>query len=199
MKTIICVTFLFVLSCVNKGKSITNEELNTLLNKTTTQYFQTKDKKYLDVAYDQLKYNRDFKVKGLSGKNSLPIVSLLLNLKKYDELEILLANNKTINKYNRLNTLNIVRFLKNKHINKVKADSYIYENIQRINDSLNKIPQDSLIYADYFSMRMFLVGKKVALKEVDSMKAVNKRYSDIFYDAILKDAIENYPDENLPK
>jgi hypothetical protein len=109
MKTIICFSFLFVLSCVNTKKNITNEELNVLLNKTTMQYFQTKDKKYLDVAYEQLKYNKDFVEKGLSGKNSLPIVSLLLNLKKYDELEELLIKNKSINEYSRINTLNTTR------------------------------------------------------------------------------------------
>lgn len=197
MKTIICVSFLFVLSCVNTKKNITNEELNTLLNKTTMQYFQTKDKKYLDVAYEQLKYNKDFREVGLSGKNSLPIISLLLNLKKYNELENLLVKNKSINEYSRLNTLNTVRYLKFKDKNLPKAKLYIVESLKMIKDTIDKKPNDSLRYADYFSMRMFLVGKKGALKEVDSMKAVNKRYSDIFYDAILKDAIESYPDEYL--
>ncbi|WP_141672846.1 hypothetical protein [Flavobacterium crassostreae] len=199
MKTIICFSFLFVLSCVNTKKNITNEELNVLLNKTTMQYFQTKDKKYLDVAYEQLKYNKDFVEKGLSGKNSLPIVSLLLNLKKYDELEELLIKNKSINEYSRLNTLNTTRYLKFKDKDLPKAKLYIAESLKMIKDTIDKKPNDSLRYADYFSMRMFLVGKKGALKEVDSMKAVNKRYSDIFYDAILKDAIESYPDEYLPK
>ena len=68
-----------------------------------------------------------------------------------------------------------------------------------IKDTIDKKPNDSLRYADYFSMRMFLVGKKGALKEVDSMKAVNKRYSDVFYDEILKEAIKSYPDEYLSK
>ena len=199
MKTIICFSFLFVLSCVNTKKNITNEELNVLLNKTTMQYFQTKDKKYLDVAYEQLKYNKDFVEKGLSGKNSLPIVSLLLNMKKYDELEELLIKNKSINEYSRINTLNTTRYLKFKDKDLPKAKLYIAESLKMIKDTIDKKPNDSLRYADYFSMRMFLVGKKGALKEVDSMKAVNKRYSDIFYDAILKDGIESYPDEYLPK
>ena len=199
MKTIICFSFLFVLSCVNTKKNITNEELNVLLNKTTMQYFQTKDKKYLDVAYEQLKHNKDFVEKGLSGKNSLPIVSLLLNMKKYDELEELLIKNKSINEYSRINTLNTTRYLKFKDKDLPKAKLYIAESLKMIKDTIDKKPNDSLRYVDYFSMRMFLVGKKGALKEVDSMKAVNKRYSDIFYDAILKDGIESYPDEYLPK
>lgn len=199
MKILICTSFLFVLSCVNTKKNITNEELNTLLSKTNMQYFETKEKKYLDFAYEQLKYNEDFREEGLSGKNSLPIISLLLNLKKYNELENLLLKTKSINEYSRLNTLNTVRYLKFKDNNLPKAKLYIAESLKMIKDTIDKKPNDSLRYADYFSMRMFLVGKKGALKEVDSMKAVNKRYSDIFYDAILKDAIESYPDEYLSK
>lgn len=199
MKILICTSFLFVLSCVNTKKNITNEELNILLSKTNIQYFQTKEKKYLDLAYEQLKYNKDFREEGLLGKNSLPIISLLLNLKKYNELEKLLIKTKSINEYSRLNTLNTVRYLKFKDKDLPKAKLYIAESLKMIKDTIDKKPNDSLRYADYFSMRMFLVGKKGALKEVDSMKAVNKRYSDIFYDAILKDAIESYPDEYLAK
>lgn len=44
MKILICTSFLFVLSCVNTKKNITNEELNTLLSKTNMQYFETKKK-----------------------------------------------------------------------------------------------------------------------------------------------------------
>jgi len=199
MKILICTSFLFVLSCVNTKKNITNEELNILLSKTNIQYFQTKEKKYLDLAYEQLKYNKDFREEGLLGKNSLPIISLLLNLKKYNELEKLLIKTKSINEYSRLNTLNTVRYLKFKDKDLPKAKLFIAESLKMIKDTIDKKPNDSLRYADYFSMRMFLVGKKGALKEVDSMKAVNKRYSDIFYDAILRDAIESYPDEYLPK
>ena len=79
---------------------------------------------------------------------------------------------------------------------KEKADSYIEKNINRISDSLNKKEKDSLIYADYFSMRMFLVGKKNTLKEIDSMQVSNKKYSDIFYD-LLKESIDAYPDDHL--
>jgi hypothetical protein len=45
-------------------------------------------------------------------------------------------------------------------------------------------------------MRMFLVGKKNTLKEIDSMQVSNKEYSDIFYD-LLKESIDAYPDDHL--
>lgn len=198
MKTIICTCLLFALSCTNTNKNITNEDLNILINKSSMLYFQTKEKKHLETAYKSLKYNKDFSEKGLSGKNSLPIISLLMNLKKYDELDKLLAENKTINEYNRKNTLNIVRYLNNFEKDRVKSKSYINENIKRINDSIRKAPKDSLLYADYFSMRMFLKGKATTLKEIDSMQTINKKYSEMFYKSILKETIEAYPDENLP-
>ena len=118
-----------------------------------------------------------------------------MNLKKYDELGKLLTRASNLNEYNRLNTLNIVRYLKLKNTNKQKANSYIEDNIIRITDSLNMKSKDSLIYADYFSMRMFLVGKEKAIMEIDSMQ-INKEYSDDFYE-LLKESIKVYPDEHL--
>ncbi|RUT70277.1 hypothetical protein D0817_10685 [Flavobacterium cupreum] len=186
---------MMLFSCVKTKESINNEDLNLFLSQSISKYYATKDQKHLLLAYNKLQYNKDFVENGLVGKNSLPIISLLLSLKKYDELEKLLVNNITINKYNRLNTLNTVRFLKFKSSDRPKAESYIKQSIEMIKDTVNKVPKDSLLYADYFSMRMFLVGKENTLKEIDSMKAVNKNYSEMFYESILKDNIENYPGE----
>jgi len=188
---------MMLLSCVKTKESITNENLNLLLSQSISKYHATKDKKYLLSAYNKLNKNKDFVEQGLVGKNSFPIISLLFNLKKYDELEKLLLSNNTINRYNRVNTLNTVRFLKFKNSDKNKADFYIKESITLIEDTINKAPKDSLLYADYFSMRLFLVGKKSVLKEIDSMQKVNKKYSNLFYDEILKEAIKEYPDEYL--
>ena len=115
MRNIIYISFLILFSCSNIEKEITNEQLNTLLVESNTKYFETKDKKHLLNVYEQLNLNKDFREEGLSGKNSLSIISLLLNLEKYNELENLLVKNKSINNFNRLNILNTVRFLKNKN------------------------------------------------------------------------------------
>lgn len=191
----ILIITMMLLSCTKTKESVSNDDLNLLLSQSISKYYATKDQKHLLVAYSKLSNNKDFVENGLAGKNSLPIISLLLSLKKYDELEKLLVNNTTINKYNRLNTLNTVRFLKYKSSDRPKADSYVKQSIAMIKDTINKVPKDSLLYADYFSMRMFLVGKENTLKEIDSMKAVNKNYSEMFYESILKDNLENYPGE----
>lgn len=196
---IIILTSLLILfsSCLKTKEYISNENLNVLIYQNLSKYNSTKDKKYLLASYYKLSNNKDFVEQGLVGKNSLPIISLLMNLKKYDELEKLLVLNTTINKYNRINTLNTVRFLKLKNSDKNKANLYIKESIVMIKDTISKAPNDSLLYIDYFSMRIFLVGKKNVLKEIDSMEVTNKKYSNIFYKSILKDNIENYPDEFL--
>ncbi|MFT7251065.1 MAG: hypothetical protein ACI9FW_000784 [Flavobacterium sp.] len=197
MRLIIFFICFITISCSHKNNDVNNEELNILINKASMKYFQTKNKEYLDSVYKNLKFNKDFRELGLSGKNALPIITVLMNLKKYDELEKLLKSNKSINKYNRLNTLNIVKFFNYYNQDSVVAKKYLYKNIERYNDSLKKTPQDSLIYVDYFSTRMFLVGKKKAIKEIDSMKSENNNYSEIFYEKILKNYINNYPDNLL--
>lgn len=194
-KILIIISLTFLFSCINKNKSISNKDLNTLLNKSFSQYSEKRDKKCLLSAYKSLEENQDFKENGLNGANSFNIMRLLFGLTKYDELEKLLLSNHTINKYNRINTLNTVRFLKFKNSDRNKANSYIKESIDMIKDTISKAPKDSLLYADYFSMRMFLVGKDKVFKEIDSMQTVNKKYTDVFYKSILKGNLESYPQE----
>lgn len=202
-RVVLIITFsLFYLSCMNKvnrSKDISNQELNEILNKSLVEYSKNKDKKILNEAYNDLNKNKDFREYGLVNGISNSTIGVLMGLGKYDELEKLLNKTKVIDQYNKTNILNTVRYLKFKDKNLPKAKLYIAESLKMIKDTIDKKPNDSLRYADYFSMRMFLVGKKGALKEVDSMKAVNKRYSDVFYDEILKEAIKSYPDEYLSK
>ena len=186
-------------SCANQKKRISDEQLNLLLNKNLLKYYETNNKKTLIKAYKKLSLNDHFNEKVLTGENSLPIISLMLILKKYDELERLLETNKTFAEYNRTNTLNIVRYLRLRDNDSDKAFYYIDKNITMIKDSLIKSPQDSLLYADYFTMRMFLLGKEKTLIEIDSMRKANTKFSDIFYDIILREPIELYPNDLLYK
>lgn len=198
IKTMKYFIFLFLLTastCQEKKQPVSNEELSNILSNSIFKYHETKDHQYLDSAYIKLTQNKDYKNSELATANLQLSISLLLNMKKYDELEKMLNKTKNLNEYNRLNTLNIVRYLKLKNVNKQKANSYIEENIARITDSLNTKPKDSLIYADYFSMRMFLVGKEKAIMEIDSMQT-DKVYSEDFYE-LLKESIKVYPDEHL--
>lgn len=195
MKYFIVLFLLTASTCKEKKQPISNDELSSILSNSIFKYHETKDHQYLDSAYVKLIRNKDYKNFELTTTNLQLSISLLLNMKKYDELEKLLVKTKNLDEYSRLNTLNIVKYHKLKKVNKHKANSYIEENIARITDSLNTKPKDSLIFADYFSMRMFLVGKEKAIMEVDSMQT-DKVYSEDFYE-LLKESIKVYPDEHL--
>ncbi len=191
--------FLFVIFSCYKKADISNKELNILLNKNISIYFEKKEITYLKLAYNKLKNNKDFREKGLSGENTMPIISVMLNLKKYVELEKLLTDNKTLNESTKLNLLNSLRYFKHKDKNPLIAKFYINENLKLINKSIHKNPTDSLKYVEYFSTKILLIGKKETLKEIDKMKNINKKFSPLFYDSILKDAILDIPDEYLIK
>lgn len=125
MKNVIYLAFILILSCINTKETINNKDILDILNENITQYFQTNNKTYLQSAYKSLRQNKDYKKYGLTVGNSKLVISLLMNLKKYDELERLLKTSTVLNKYNRLSTLNIVKYLRLKNIDKEKAEFYI--------------------------------------------------------------------------
>lgn len=186
-------------SCKNNAQStVSDDEMDRIINTAVYQFFETNDRKYLEEAYDTLQSNQTFRKDGLTKKNSLAIISLLMNLKKFEELEKLLTINRSIDAYNRKTTLNITKFYNSYGKDKERALSYIKENIKLITDSIKQSPKDSLLYGDYFSMRMFIGGKEAALREIDSMQSSNKNHSDVFY-KMLKESVEMYPEGLLPK
>lgn len=196
MNKYLILLILIFISCQNRTDNYKKFKLS--LNECLTNYYVTNDKKYLLEGYNILQKNNDFKQNGITKYNQDIVIPILFSFKKYDELEELLVNNKTVNKYTSTNTLNMVRALKYSKVNKSKSNTYIYESIKMIQDSIKKAPNDSLLYADYFTMRMYLNGKVKALQEIDSMQKVDKRYTELFYNKILKESIEEYPLELLP-
>ena len=49
----------------------------------------------------------------------------------------------------------------------------------------------------YFVMQLYLNGREKSHIELDSLKAVNKNFTNLFYEQILQDLIEEYPKEYL--
>lgn len=195
IKYLTIISLFTIFTCSNKFK-VSDEDLNSILKNSIIQYHEFKDQKHLNEAFVKLKLNKNYNKQLVSDTNSQLVITLLFNMKKYDDIINLLENTKNINEYNRLITLNIAKYLKFKNIDKQKANLFIKKNITRINDSLNKEVKDSLIYLDYFSMKMFISGKETAIKEIDSMQISNETYSNMFYE-ILKESIEVYPNEHL--
>lgn len=192
------IPLLVMQSCLNTKSNISNEELSSIIEKNTLNYYKTNDKVFLSKSYNALKRNKDFREKGLSVQNYQIIVPIFLQLKKYKELEILLSNNKTLNKYYKTTTLNLIKFLNSSNKNKTKANTFIQENIKIIKDSIKLSEKDSVLYTDYFLMKLYLNGRKKTLQEVDSMQKVNDKFSNIFYEQMLRSFIKSFPNDELP-
>lgn len=194
IKILCLIVFSFFITSCNGQQDISNQELNNILNHSLTEYYVKKDNKILEKAYQNLQRNKDFREHGLVNGISFSTITVLMNLKKYDELEKLLVDNKILNQYNKQTILNTVRFLKYSPKDKQKGESYMQENLKLAQDTIKKSPKDSLLYGDYFSAQMFLKGKENTLKQIDSTFSQKSRYR-----KILKESIEIYPEELLPK
>ena len=81
-----------LMSCGNDKNSGSLKTTHKYLN----EYLLTRDKKFLKKGYDQLNRNVGFNEKGITDKNREIVIPLLMYLRKYDELEKLMINYKTI-------------------------------------------------------------------------------------------------------
>jgi len=139
--------FLFVLvfiyvSCNNK--QLLNDDIFITSLKS---YYSSGNKTELERAYIVLKNNINDK-DVLLEYDKKSVINTFMILKRYEELIILLKNQKFID-YNDKLTLNILNYI----IEKKKGNEYtsfIKNNIKIIQDTLVKTPNDSLLYIDYF-------------------------------------------------
>jgi len=164
-----------------------------------TEYLILHDKSYLDSSYNSLTSRRYLDSNGLNETNKDIVLPLLMYMGKYQELESLLTANQDMKTLDKKLALNLIRSLDLYEKDSSRAKSLIRDNLQLIGQEIEANPNDSLLWASHFTARIYLVGKQKTLEEIDSLKSVENRYSDIFYDYILKDLIEEYPDELMYK
>ncbi len=194
---IISMLFLIALSCNMNKKANTTQSLKEPY-KLLQEYNKTKDKKFLKESYKLLIKNPTFKESGLTNSNRALVLPLLMYLKKYDELENLLSKDTTFDKEKKEMFSNTVKSLKIYNKDSILAKDYINKNLKLINEKIKLNPKDSLAYLDYFTMRLYKNNdKQKTLKEIDSMQKINRVQSDFFYNYVLKDVIEDYPNEYL--
>lgn len=193
MKKVIWLSMFLLLSCGNDKNSGSLKTTHKYLN----EYLLTRDKKFLKKGYDELNRNVGFNEKGITDKNREIVIPLLMYLRKYDELEKLMINYKTIDINKKEISLNLIKSLKVNKKDKLLSKSYIDKNLKLIKEMILKNPKDSLLYGDYFVMKLYNSDKNTVLKQIDSMQKSNKVYSSEFYDLLLKDLINNYPKEFL--
>lgn len=196
LKRVFPFTVIFQLSC--QGQSNVGEMDGSLneARRLLTEYIIRKDTNALLESYSLLSSNEQFMKEGIAAENYDFVTSLLMYLRKYDELENLIADSDFGVREKAL-TLNLVRSLSIYERDSLAAHRYIKTNIDSIKVKLRADPTDSLLYVDYFIMRMYQVGRDGALSDLDSFKLVNNTFTGEFYEHVLMDVIEEYPDEFL--
>lgn len=124
------------------------------------------------------------------------IITIILYKKVYDHAIKLLKDFKPLDSVNQVDnilTLNLTKYLANK--DELNANEYIYNNIAIIENRIQQEPLDSLAYTNLFLMKMYLNGRNKTLIQIDSMQNTNKQFSELFYESVLRDFIEEYPEE----
>lgn len=181
--------YLCLMSCQEDTRHL------SIANDYFVEYLLTRDRAYLDSSYQSLKSANYLNGKGLNYQNADLIASLLLYMKKYNELESLLKANNNLEVRKKDFTMNLTLALKTYKDDSVEAKGYILENLKMVKKEITSNPNDSALWVDYFEMRIYMAGKQQSLQEVDSLKSINNRFSDSFYENILIDFIEEYPEE----
>ncbi|KIC01577.1 hypothetical protein [Flavobacterium sp. JRM] len=198
MKNLIYLISCVILLSCNKKDNLNDTNSLKIANQYLTEYYKTKNQKFLEKSYKSLNENTIYKEEGITNDNKELVLPLLMYMKKYDELEKLLQEDTILDKYQKEITSNLIKSLNNQKDMEL-SKKYIYKNIDLIQNKITSTPNDSLLYTQYFIMKLYLNGRDKTLQEIDSMKAKNPKYSKAYYDYILRDLIEEYPQELLYK
>lgn len=185
--------FLVLFSCQEKGIPLEQSR------EYFVEYLLAHDKAYLDSSYNSLTSKRYLDKTGLNETNKDIVMPLFIYMKKYDELETLLRSNQDMKTFDKSLALNLTRSLAIYPEDSTEAKRLMHENLQLIEREMETNPDDSLLWGSHFTARMYLVGRQKVLQEIDSLKSVNSRYPDIFYEYTLKEIIREYPDELMYK
>lgn len=196
LRRAITFTVMLQLSCNGQSSVGKMDGSLTEAKKLLTEYITRKDTNSLLESYRLLSSNDEFIKEGITEENHDFVTSLLMYLRKYDQLEdLIMASDFSIREKGL--TLNLIRSLKIYERDSLAAHRYIEENINLIKGKLRTNPTDSLLFVDYFIMRTYDVGREGALSDLDSFKLVNHSFSHEFYEHVLRDVIKEYPDEYL--
>jgi hypothetical protein len=176
---------LLLYSCADIKPSNDLEELKRLNYKFVT----TQDSKYLDDAYSLIKISK------IDDRNSEIIVTTLMYLKKYNELDSILESFDTKDSLiseRKIFTQNVVKHLKRENPYNF---NFIEENINNASERINLDQSDSLAYLNLFISLIYKEGKEKTLQHIDTLEVYNKNFTSLFYNHILRETIKEYPEE----
>ncbi len=178
MKHFLLIIVFFISSCTHRSNK------NDRVKKIMSDFYINKNYIKVDSVYNLVK-NKQLEI---NSDNFSTILSLYFSLKKYDELDSILASKGYLIKDNflRNQTVNLIRYYKNKNINFDLSKSYIYININALKQKIYSNPYDSTLIIEYLQMKSKIVGIKKLKKEIDSLKRM-KLFSGKYYDNLIND------------
>lgn len=195
-KIILLLFIVITTSCKVRRESGEDECSISQANKLMTDYILSRDTAILTRSYQCLSANEEFNHEGITRRNYDVVFSILMYSRKYDELEHLMSE-MDFHVEGEKQILNMIKALSIYKEDSIKAFKYIYNNMATIREQIDEDPLDSTLYTQYFMMRLYLDGREKCLVALDSFKSVNNRFTDVFYDHILRDLIKEYPNEYM--
>ena len=188
MQKIIAILLLsFSFSCGNK-RLVTYTEVR----KYYGDYVVNHNKSSLKKSYKTLLNNEDF---GITGKNADLVIPIYNELRKYDELIKLLNVSTTFSDYQKTTLSNTIKARKYKCKDTGMLEAVVSDNLKIIQEEISTNPEDSILYVDFYLSKLFIRDLNSLLEEIDSLKKVDNRFSDNFYEYILKDAVKELDDQ----
>lgn len=180
-KVFIALVLCSIVSCKH---SISNEDLSKKMVKTMLEYDNSNDKKLLSKLYSDLEKNEDFNHHRLNINILIPTIRVLTELHKYDEAITHISNNPKIDEYAKKKMINSIEYHKYRFTDIEKAKQYLKNNLLFIKDEIKKNPQDTLLYSEYFALKLELIDEENTMKEIDSLFPSNSKYREIFKEMI---------------
>lgn len=196
LKIILIIVVIIASFCKVKQAVSSDDCQLSEVNKFMTDFIISRDTTLLGNAHDCLNSNKEFLQSGITKENYSLVFSVLMYSRKYGELEVLLKHSDFQPDGIDL-TLNMIKALKVYNQNNSEAYEYIYKNLETIRERIEATPRDSTLYSQYFVMQLYLNGREKCHNQLDSLKSANKTFTELFYEQILRDLINEYPKEYL--
>lgn len=186
-KLVVLISFLFIVSCGSKKPA---SSFYDIVRKEYSDYVINHNKKSLKKSYQSLIVIEDFKNNGITAENILLVIPILLKMEKYDELHNLLGKNNVLSQYYKEYYLNQTNVLKYRCKDIEKSNYFIYQNLDLIKQQMLKNKNDSILYVDYYSTKLYISDLSSILNEIDSLKKSDTRFTYDFYNHLLKQNVQ---------
>lgn len=190
VKILSILVVLFFTSCDSQreisSRSAEVKEKADLLQEAISLTHKNRDSSKLYLAYKMLVNEKGFDECVLNPdyiRNGIAVLSLL---EKYEKLDCILRNEKNkIEPTLRDDLIDVNEYLQYKNLNPTRAIEAMNRTVMRYEKMLLANPNDSLIEQKLLLAKVYVVGKKVLLEQIDSMASLPQaKYSSNYYETL---------------